>query len=570
MVVMKSFLRSRFYAFNHLMSKLPGFSKQQHSLSFLNIAQFLGVLNDNIFKLVMVFLLIETLGQEKASSILSAVGAIYVIPFLLFSSAAGILADRFSKQRLLVAMKAAEIVIMGLALFAFGWRMAWASYTLLFFLSMHSAMFGPSKYGIIPELVSKEKISRANGSVTAFTYLAMILGTFLASFLTDVTGHNFVLIAGFCLLIAVGGFISAFGIKRTPAQGSQKKLNPFFISEIWETLRFCRKKKHLLPSIFGSSFFLFLGAFIQLNIIPYAMQSLGLTEVAGGYLFLSTALGIAFGSFLAGKASRKRIELGLPCFAGIVMSVVLLLLALFSHHLIFVIICLMLLGICGGTFIVPCDSFLQVNSPDEKRGQVIAASNFLSFAGVLIASVTLFFFSEVLEIRSATGFGLIAAVTLIISIVFTLRLSDLSLPYFSRKILKPLYSVKGQHLELLDKHPKAMLLLSDPTKLERLLFLAICPDIRFFLIEQNPSLWSRLFYNVTSVRPEEKIEHYAAYLKENERGCLLIKNGNFPKLPEKSSVLKKLLLTAQPPEFLFSRVERNGLSTLIRFSTHLI
>lgn len=559
------FLRSLFYSFSGLISKLPGFSKQKNSLAFLNGAQFLGVLNDNIFKLVLVFLMIETLGKNSASSILSAAGAIYVIPFLLFSSAAGILADKFSKQRLLVAMKAAEIIIMVLALFAFGMRSQWGSFTLLFLLSTHSAMFGPSKYGIIPELVPKEGVSRANGLVTSFTYLAMIVGTFLASFLTDITNHNFMFVVSFCLLVAMSGFICAFGIKKTPSQGSKKKLNPFFISEIYQTLRFCNEKKHMLPAIYGAAYFLFLGAFTQLNIIPYGMQSLGLSDVAGGYLFLSTALGIALGSYLAGKASRKRVELGLSCFACFAMSLLFILLSIFSHHLFFVIICLVLVGICGGAFIVPCETFMQVNSPDEKRGQVIAAANFLSFSGVLLASFTLFFFSQVLGLSSAQGFFAVALLSLVVAILLIMRIADLSLSYFSRKILHLFFKVKAEHFELLGKNPKAILILKNATKLDAWLLLGILPETRFMVREIKPSLWSRFFYNVTSVPPEEKLETYATYLKENERACLFLKDGTLPEIPPKTPSLASLLKVRTAPAITVTFV-RSGVSTVITFT----
>src|SRR3954470_2966455 len=84
------------------LSKLPGFSRpDKHSLHFLNIAQFMGALNDNIFKLVIAYLLIDIRGPEHASVILAVIGAIFVIPFLLFSSSAGVLADRYSKQKLM-------------------------------------------------------------------------------------------------------------------------------------------------------------------------------------------------------------------------------------------------------------------------------------------------------------------------------------------------------------------------------------------------------------------------------------------------------------------------------------
>ncbi|HNA62001.1 MAG TPA: MFS transporter, partial [Rhabdochlamydiaceae bacterium] len=258
----------------------------------------MGVLNDNIFKLVIAFLLIDIIGKEHASSILSLAGAIFVIPFLLFSSTAGVLADRLSKQRLMMWMKAAEMATMVLATVAFAFKSVWGSCGLLFLLSTHSALFGPSKYAIISELVPQDKVSSANGLITSFTYLGVILGTFLASFTTEITNHNFVIIAAFCFVVAAIGFISTFGIRDTPPQGSHKQLNFLFVRDIYATLKFCYTRKHLLVAITGSAYFLFIGAFAQLNIIPYTITELHRSEVTGGYLFLSTALGIALGAFM--------------------------------------------------------------------------------------------------------------------------------------------------------------------------------------------------------------------------------------------------------------------------------
>ena len=97
---------------------------------------------------------------------------------------------------MIVLLKLSEVIIMLLGVVAFLWQSSWASYTLLFLLSLQSAMFTPPKYSIIPELVKQEHISKANGLITSFTYLGVIIGTFLASFLTQVTNKNFPLAAG--------------------------------------------------------------------------------------------------------------------------------------------------------------------------------------------------------------------------------------------------------------------------------------------------------------------------------------------------------------------------------------
>ena len=513
-------------------SKHPLFSeKGTHSLGFLNATQFLGVINDNLFKFAMAFLLIDALGAFRASEVLSATGAVYVIPFLLFSSSAGILADRFSKQKLLVFMKGAEILIMLLALVAFSTKSVWGCYTLLFCLSTHSATFGPSKYGIIPELVANDKVSRANGLITSFTYLAIIIGTFLASFLTEITDRHFTLIAGFCLLVAILGFIAALGIKQTPAQNSQKKMNLLFVQEIFRTLVHCRQQKHLLPAIFGSAYFLFIGAFTQLNIIPFAMQSLHLSEVAGGYLFLATALGIAFGSFLAGRASRKRIELGMSCLAGFGITLFFLLLSIFAKGLVPVIICLVAIGILGGVFIVPFDTFIQLYSENNNRGQTIGAANFLSFAGVLIASIALFLFNQVFDLSSAVSFGVIGFITLCVTITLTLRLSDLSIPFFSRKILHPLCRFKSPQVDAIENSDNTILILEKGRWKDALLLIGAIPNVHLLIPVKGETAkpwFIRMFYSFRCIPAEKNFNELLSaakeHLKEGVIPCLFLEN----------------------------------------------
>lgn len=289
-----------------------GIIRKLSSFTYLNVTQFLGALNDNIYKLLIVYLFIERDGMENSHAILATTGAIFVLPFLLFSTYSGMLADRFSKRNIIVWAKVLELVTVGLGVLAFMGESKLGSYLVLFMMAAQSALFGPSKYGIIPELVSRDKISQANGLMTTFTFLAIILGTFLPSFILDVTDHNFLIGGFFCLGIAVIGLATSFCIEYTPPSGSSKRFDIFFLSEIYGALSVARKQPSLLMAVLGSSFFLFLGSFAQLNMIPFAVGSLHLSDVQGGYLFLLTAIGIGLGSMIAGKLSGKYVELGLP------------------------------------------------------------------------------------------------------------------------------------------------------------------------------------------------------------------------------------------------------------------
>src|ERR1700722_15406441 len=147
------------------------FIRKFSSFTYLNITQFLGALNDNIYKLLIVYLFIQVEGIENSPTILAVTGAVFVMPFLLFSASSGSLADRYSKRNIIILTKVLELIIMILGAVAFYYESKIGSYAILFLMAAQSALFGPSKYGIIPEIVPTERISSANGMITSFTFL---------------------------------------------------------------------------------------------------------------------------------------------------------------------------------------------------------------------------------------------------------------------------------------------------------------------------------------------------------------------------------------------------------------
>jgi len=550
--------------------------KRKNSIWMLNLTQFFGVINDNLYRLLLAFLCISILGQDKASAILSMAGAVYVLPFLLFSSSAGILADRFSKQKMIVILKLFEVIITLLIVIAFYYKSMVGAYSLLFLLATHSALFGPPKYGIIPELVSKDNISKANGMITAFTYMAMIFGTFLASFIpelvskdniskangmitaftymamifgtflasfiTEISSKNFVIAALVCLVVAIFGLISSFCIKKTAPQDGQKKMNFLFIREIYHTLQFCKEIKYLRQSIFGSAFFLFIGSFAQLNIIPFSIESLGLSDVIGGYLFLIIAIGIAIGSYFCGKWMKSKIELGISCIAGFALGIVFILLSLSSFSLMLSGICLILMGVCGGIFVIPFDTFNQINSPIEKRGQVIAAANFLSFTGVLVASIALYVLNDLLKLPPSLSFFLIGLFTLFISFLITLRLSGTSLHFIAKKIILPISKVNLDCVR--DISNDGLFLLENSTIYKTLLFIGMTPEVHLLLPKRkNRPFWYNWIHSMDEIdnlsTQDEIVQHAKKSLKKHAKVCLLLRD-ELNLSQTKSSGLKNL------------------------------
>lgn len=400
------------------------FIRRFSSFTYLNFTQFLVALIDNIYKFLIVYFLIHIQGIESTHRIMAFTGATFVLPFLLFSATSGTLADRFSKRNVIVFAKIFEFIVMLFGVLCFYYKSMYGCYAILFLLATTSAIFGPSKYGILPEIVSTERISKANGLMTSFTFLAIILGTFLASFILDYTDRNYIFAAILCCCISLAGLLTSFCIEYTPPSGSQKKFNILFLNEIYSTLKMASSDPSLLMAMLGSSFFLFLGAFVQLNIIPFAMQSLNLTDIQGGYLFLLTALGIGTGSLLAGKISGNIVELGLVPVSGLVVVICCYLLDIFSNHLYAVVPLLVILGMFGGMYQIPLDSFIQVTSPNKNRGQIVAATNFLSFFGVFCASVLVYLVTEILGFHADKGFTIIGSLTLGVISIMTFQYFD--------------------------------------------------------------------------------------------------------------------------------------------------
>lgn len=514
------------------------------SFTYLNVTQFLGALNDNIYKLLIVYFFIQLEGIENSHRVLATTGAIFVLPFLLFSASSGTLADRFSKRNIIVFTKILELIIMVLGIFAFWGESKLGSYCILFLLATQSAIFGPSKYGILPELVSTDKISKANGLMTSFTFLAIILGTFFASFLLDITNRDFIVAAIFCSVVALVGVITSFCIEYTPPSGSLKKFNVDFLYEIFSTLKFVRKEPSLLTAVIGSAYFLFLGAFVQLNMIPFAVQSLHLTDVQGGYLFLLTALGIGSGAMLAGKLSGKTVELGLAPIACLGVTISCYLLDLFSDRLFATIPLVVILGLFGGTYEIPLDSYIQVTSPRKNRGQVVAATNFLSFFGVLCASALLYLITEVFGFNADKGFTIVGSITFCVTIIITFQFFDYLTRFVGMVLCRLHFKVNYSGLENIPDSPAVYVCAHTAWNDTLLVLGAQRRRVRFFIEqEQDHTKLMKKLYRllrvvlIPAIEPLEKNQECLKVVKNTLRKgisvCIFVDTENIDREIEK-------------------------------------
>lgn len=372
----------------------------------LMLAQAFGSMNDNIFRWLVIGLAKHQYDQNpQMQSMLVALGSMaLILPYILLAAPAGFFADRFPKQRVIVFAKVAELVLMGLGLAAIGMESIPGIFGVLALLGVQAALYSPSRAGSIPELLHPELISRANGWFGLTNLMSIIIGTVIGNVLADVhkaqVSNALALIAAALLGVAALGWAASLFIRRRPAGNPAAKLAWNFLSSTWHELKLLYQQPGLWRVALGIMFFWSLASLATVN-IDQLVQEAGGTQQSHNNVFLAAlSIGVGLGTLLAGYWSGKRVELGiLPLGAlGVILSC--LCLYFCQGHFYeqvngFTVqgagfgiggVLLFTLGASAGMFNLPLEAYLQTNSPRESRGSILAASNFLTFSGMILAN----------------------------------------------------------------------------------------------------------------------------------------------------------------------------------------
>jgi acyl-[acyl-carrier-protein]-phospholipid O-acyltransferase/long-chain-fatty-acid--[acyl-carrier-protein] ligase len=348
--------------------------------------QFQGAFSDNALKWLVSFLVLESgVSREQRDFLfVLVVPLVFAIPFVVFSIPGGFFADRYSKRSVTVWTKGLELLTMALATYALWVNRLDLAAAALFLVCTQEAIFGPSKYGLLPELLPTSKLSWANGVIELWTLLAAIGGTLAGGFLAHHFKGRQQWSGLFFLLIAVVGFLTSLGISRVPAADRARHFHWNYFKELRDEIRRMRRDALLWCAVVANTFFWFLGAILLLNIVLYATDTLRVDEAHSSYLLAGLSLGIGAGSFIAGYASGRKIEMGmiLPGLAGIVLATAALFVPALSYE--FTMLLLLLLGIAAGFFVVPISAMIQNQPKPEEKGRVIGVSNLLSFGGIAL------------------------------------------------------------------------------------------------------------------------------------------------------------------------------------------
>src|SRR5579863_572470 len=381
--------------------------------------QFLGALNDNLYKMIVSMRAVHVAASTGTEYVSIALG-VFVIPFFLFSGYSGQLADRLSKRTVLVSVKVFEIAVMslGIAVF-FTTRIEWML-LVLFLMAVHSTIFSPAKYGIVPEMLPAKDLSRANGLLEMTTFMAIVLGTSLSSFLYDFWTPAELGLA--MIGVAVTGFVFSLGITRVRAEKTTEpfRWNPF--ADVIIGTKHLLRDRPLWLTVLGISYFWMLGALFQLNLLLYASEVLHVDHRHMAWMITALAVGLGVGNLLAGKLSGDRVEMGLVPVGSFLMGLAAVALAATKSSYGWSIAVLTLMGIVSGPFIVPLNAFLQSRAESGEKGRMMATNSFFNTLGLMIAFAASWGFHDKLGVSSEKlflGAGLLtlAATVYIVSLV---------------------------------------------------------------------------------------------------------------------------------------------------------
>lgn len=375
--------------------------------------QFMGAFNDNVFKNALV-ILIAFQGARMTSLdpklMVNACAGIFILPFFLFSASAGQLADKFEKSRLIRLVKMLEIGIMTIASGGFVFGHLPLLLTALFLMGLHSTLFGPLKYSILPQHLAEAEMIGGNGLIESGTFLAILLGTILGGSLIGLgeRGPQFAALA--CLLIAWAGYAFSRAIPLAPPPAPDMPINWNPLTATWRCLGFAKGDRAVFLAILGISWFWFYGALFLSQFPAYAKENLGGGEGVVTLLLAVFSVGIGSGSLLCEKLSARHIEPGIVPLGSIGLSLfavdlwassplasasapLTLMEFLGRPGSLHVLADLLLIGLFGGFYCVPLYALMQTRSEASHRSRVIAANNILNalfmVAAALLAIVLL-------------------------------------------------------------------------------------------------------------------------------------------------------------------------------------
>jgi MFS family permease len=387
----------------------PLYLLKTHRFAPLFGTQFLGAFNDNLFKNTLAVLL--TFQAAEWTSISSAflaplIGAVFILPFFIFSGLAGELADKYDKARLARIVKVWEMFLMVIATVGFATHSFITLMIVVFGMGMHSTLFGPIKYSIIPQHMGENELVSANALVESGTFAAILLGTLLGGVLSGIENGG-VIAGSAAIVVAVIGYIFSRYIPTAPSLSPQMPFSFNLFAQTLNTVRLAYQNRIVFLAILAISWFWLYGALL-LSQFPLFVKTVLMGDETTVTILLSLfTVGIGVGSILCERLSHHSIRPSLVIVGAIGMGLSGIDFALTAQYFtavgeiyvnpqfFHILFDLTLVGVFGGLYSVPLYALMQGRSDAQSRSRIIAANNVLNALFMVVgAAVTMLLFES--------------------------------------------------------------------------------------------------------------------------------------------------------------------------------
>jgi acyl-[acyl-carrier-protein]-phospholipid O-acyltransferase / long-chain-fatty-acid--[acyl-carrier-protein] ligase len=461
--------------------------------------QFQVSFSDSALKNLVIFLVIASaLPLAERDHLVFLIGVAFSVPFILFSMTGGYFADRYSKRSVAVGVKVFEIGIMLLALVGLAQGSLPVQIGAVCLMGIHSACYGPAKYGILPELLPEKRLSWGNGILEMGTMMAIITGTLAAGQLSEAFAGRQVVSGAILLGLSVLGLFLSLRIPRVAPAAPTRVFRWNFVADLWREMGDMRADRVLKLAVVGNTYFWFLAVLLGQNIIFYASDVLHVTQTQTGYLQGALTIGIGAGSLAAGFLSGRKIEYGLVPLGSIGMSVFATLLSRPGLSILEVGIRLAFLGFFSGFFIVPVNALLQHRPSPERKGGVLAAANLLSFVGIFLATGAYYLFQSKIALGPAGIFLASGLMTAAATVYAVKLLPDALLRFVLWLLTHTVYRVRVVGRDNIPDKGGALFVVNHPSYIDAAFLIAATDRfVRFIMYRE--------FYEHPLVKPMAKV-----------------------------------------------------------------
>jgi 1-acyl-sn-glycerol-3-phosphate acyltransferase len=437
--------------------------------------QALGAFNDNAFRQATVVLVAFHLGLSDADVgfYSNLAPALFILPFFLFSASAGQLAEKYEKTRLIRYVKLFEIAAMALAAYAFHAKNVPLLLTVLVMMGLHSTLFGPIKYSILPQTLKPEELVGGNGMVEMGTSLSILIGMIVGGSLMALAGVGPTAASVLVIVVAIVGYLVSRTIPPAPATAPNLVFNWNPFTETWRALGFVTKNRTVFNSVLGISWFWFFGGVFTAQLPNYTKLFLGGDESVAILVLALFSIGVGIGSLLCERLSGHKVEIGLVPFGSIGLSLFGIDLYFARPHLAGVhglgalafvaapggwriALDLTLLGVFAGFYIVPLFALVQSRAERSELSRVIAGNNIINAMFMVVAAAfgiglsTLGF--TIPQIFLAT-----ALLNALVAIYIYTLVPEFLMRFLSWILVNTLYRIKVEGLERIPDEGAALL-----------------------------------------------------------------------------------------------------------------